>query len=649
MVIEEKRWGATPDEWLTFDMMLGLTRDMLPAVANPGAAISPSSKLSTLGKTPSVYNRKGYAVGIPEWTTHEATQVEVDGWSENPDYSICLIGREMKAIDGDITDELLARRVRDFIGDRLPPMAQMRYRNNSPKFLFMFRLPAEMMKRVIRTEHGVIEFLGDRQQFLVAGTHTSGARYEWENLDAPVVEMTIAQFDVLWTSLEKEFGIEPSVTAKAPKQATDDPVLAALHERGLVLSHDRDGQVNITCPFTAEHTGESAESSTSYWPAHTGGYAHSSIKCLHAHCAQRSTPDFLAAIGFDGSEDFEDITNDAPHAPTATTDALRFPIKTSHEFARCGVATTWFIKKVIPHADLGVVYGASGTGKTFLMFDLAACIALGIPWRGNKVKQGNVLYICAEGAQFFRNRILAYEKHFNVENIPVHVMEGGANFLKSADVNDVISAIKAWGNISVIIVDTYSRIMPGGDENSGVDAGRVVANCARITRETGAMIILVHHSGKDASKGARGHSSLRAAADFELEVIRNGDARSVTCSKMKDGEDGLEYGFKLILVPVGNDEDGDVVTSCVLGHVNEVPMKGAPKKEKMGANMKIILGCVQDYYNDHNEWPTVAELIIAAKELEVSSSNAHRAKDTLIDKGFLEEDKGFVRLPAEGG
>jgi hypothetical protein len=107
--------------------------------------------------------------------------------------------------------------------------------------------------------------------------------------------------------------------------------------------------------------------------------------------------------------------------------------------------------------------------------------------------------------------------------------------------------------------------MAGGNENAPDDMGALVANMDAIREATGAMVLFIHHSGKDASKGARGWSGLRAAVDAEIEVIRHETgAREIRVSKMKDGEDNISWGFKLDVVVLGQDADGDDITSCVV-------------------------------------------------------------------------------------
>ena len=134
--------------------------------------------------------------------------------------------------------------------------------------------------------------------------------------------------------------------------------------------------------------------------------------------------------------------------------------------------------------------------------------------------------------------------------------------------------------------------MGGGNENAGEDMGKALGHCKRIHEKTGALVILIHHSGKDQAKGARGWSGLRAAADAEIEVLRDDQGqRSLRLSKSKDGEDGLEWGFELQQVTLGIDEDLDPITSCV---VAEAEIKKAVGGKPMGPVETIVHAVVME-------------------------------------------------------
>jgi hypothetical protein len=293
------------------------------------------------------------------------------------------------------------------------------------------------------------------------------------------------------------------------------------------------------------------------------------------------------------AEEFEDLVGDvqATDAPEALP---RFHFEPVHEFSSA-TALPWIIKGVLPQAGLAVVYGASGSGKSFAVLDMALAIARGTAWRGRKTRQGRVAYIAAEGADGFRKRLSAYAQHQQVDlaTVPMTVLNAAPNLLEQQDAVDVARGIKASGGADLIVVDTFAQVTPGANENAGEDVGRALGYCKRIHEATGAMVLLIHHSGKDATKGARGWSGLRAAADAEIEVLRDGDARSLRLSKNKDGEDGMAWGFTLEQIQLGVDEDMDPITSCVVVEA-ELPAVGGVAERKLGKNEKVVNEVIQE-------------------------------------------------------
>jgi hypothetical protein len=301
-----------------------------------------------------------------------------------------------------------------------------------------------------------------------------------------------------------------------------------------------------------------------------------------------------AGINLNGpatADEFEDLVGEA--SPEAAPG--RFAIVPAHEFAT-GANPTWVIKDVLPQAELVVMYGASGSGKSFLALDMAAAIARGVEWRGKRVRQGRVAYIAAEGGGGFRKRLKAYGQHNEIDlaSLELGVIHAAPNMMEAKDAADVVKSIKAWGGADIVIVDTFAQVMPGANENAGEDVGKALTHCKRIHELTGAMIILIHHAGKDASKGARGWSGLRAAADAELEVVREATGRSLRLTKSKDGEDGMAWGFDLEIITVGVDEDLDPITSCVVIEA-QMPVPGAGPARKLGPVEVIVNTVIQEF------------------------------------------------------
>jgi len=292
---------------------------------------------------------------------------------------------------------------------------------------------------------------------------------------------------------------------------------------------------------------------------------------------------FMARQHEDPMDDFE-VLPDLPPTPTAEGLPTRFKVLDEAEILQ-RPRPRWLVKGVIPDAELVVLYGQSTAGKSFVALDLFAAVARGVPWRGLKTQQRSVVYLAAEGQGGFRNRLEAYRQHHN-ESSGLRVILDAPNFTKAADPTAVGEQIIAAGGAGVIVVDTLAQVAPGADENSAEDMGRVLLACRHLRRATGALIVLIHHAGKDLTKGARGWSGLKAAADAEIEVSRLDSQRWVRLSKSKDGEDGAEYPFRLLPVLLGQDEDGDEITSCVIEHITQAE-RGA-RAEPKGKVERVI-------------------------------------------------------------
>jgi len=233
------------------------------------------------------------------------------------------------------------------------------------------------------------------------------------------------------------------------------------------------------------------------------------------------------------------------------------------------------IKGLLDCGAMSVLYGASNVGKTFVALDLAFHVAAGLPWRGRSVTKAAVVYVAAEAGRGIHRRVAALRQHYAAE-IAALEARGESVTLSivpcpidlrddKGDTEALIGLIKAaaaamGAEPGLVFIDTLSRAIAGGDENSSVDMGAFVKHADRLRGATKAHTSVVHHSGKDTSKGARGHSLLRAAADTEIEIA---DGR-IEVTKQREMEGGQVIGFRLKEVILGADPDGDIITSCVL-------------------------------------------------------------------------------------
>jgi archaellum biogenesis ATPase FlaH len=329
----------------------------------------------------------------------------------------------------------------------------------------------------------------------------------------------------------------------------------------------------------------------------------------------------------------------------------RFNIRSQGEFSRQVRSVRWIIKDFLPLATLGVIFGESGSGKSFLCYDLCAAVARGLEdWNGKRITKGRVLYVVAEGEAGFVNRINAYchQQGISPDDFQVdYISDLTPNLLEPAMITDLIKDIKKREPYDMIVMDTFAQVMPGANENSGEDVGKALAECKRIHRHTGAMVLLVHHSGKDASKGARGWSGLRAAADVELEVLRADDMRSVSVTKLKDGQDGTQIGFKLHTVILGEDEDGDDITSCIVEYTDTGRVKATGTK-RIGKNELLVLKVVHEVcgleVGSKVPLETVLDAVVAqtAEPGRNTRGNANRSLKALSAKNSVFVEDGMV-------
>ena len=317
---DNKNWGATPDEWFHFDLVLGRMDQLLPVVCNPAADISPDSKLKALGKTPSRYNRDRLVTGIAQWTSHVVSEQDLARWSKEPDYGVCVrTGGGWLALDCDTEDAGAQQTIRDLLKQLLGVVPPRRWRANSNKCLYLLGVAGDYRKRIHRMEGdlGIIELLADGQQFVACGTHGSGARIEWDGglPDEPPV-LTADQLEALWQGLADALPVSVTTEAGSSKMrdrstftpgATDETA-DYLDANGWTLLDGANGERYIRCPFEDGHSTGGDPTSTVYFPAGTAGFDLGHFKCLHASCAHRNDGDFLNAIGI-RDDDFEDLTS----------------------------------------------------------------------------------------------------------------------------------------------------------------------------------------------------------------------------------------------------------------------------------------------------------------------------------------------------
>lgn len=268
-----------------------------------------------------------------------------------------------------------------------------------------------------------------------------------------------------------------------------------------------------------------------------------------------------------------------------------------------------FVENVISEGAMSVVYGESNCGKTFFMSDLALHVAAGMMWNGRAVEQGGVIYCALEGAHGISNRVAAFRQHHGLEDatLPFAIIPVSVNLLDpAADTTKLIEAIQAAAKkmqmpVKLVVLDTLSRALSGGNENAPDDMGALVNSIDKIRQATGAHVCGIHHSGKDAARGARGHSLLRAATDTEIEISR-ADPQSPSVAvvkKQREMEIEGTWAFSLQTVELGLNRRNKPVTSCVV-----IPL-AAPAKKTTGPKLndweRLALTAIQEVIGERGE------------------------------------------------
>lgn len=280
----------------------------------------------------------------------------------------------------------------------------------------------------------------------------------------------------------------------------------------------------------------------------------------------------------------------------------------------------WLVKDVLTRGERSMTAGASQSGKSFLILDMALSIARGVDWMGKRTLKGGVIYQAGEGGKGLKKRVRAYRQRNDLtldDDLPFVLLPAAIDLFANDDHTDqMIEEVSHWADtfsdpLELVVIDTLSAATPGANENTSEDMGKVLARCAKIAEAVQAHVMLVHHMNADGTK-ARGHTSIFANLDNVLIIRkvdnsqdripvldRHGDAvideagnpkiltrdiREVVVDKQKDGENGETFRFVLAGVELGIDAYGDKITSCVV----EEPSSGASVAPRpLGDNLRL--------------------------------------------------------------
>ena len=232
----------------------------------------------------------------------------------------------------------------------------------------------------------------------------------------------------------------------------------------------------------------------------------------------------------------------------------------------------WLVRRLLERDTLAGVFGLSNVGKSFVTVDLACSIASGTEFFGHQVKQGPVLYIAGEGHRGITKRVKAWAavRGVDLSTAPLHISEAAIP-LRDKDAlaslqTEIDEITAAHGSPALIVVDTLNRNFGGGNENSTEDMTGFVAGKDALRQQTGACVLVVHHTSKANPDSARGSNVLLGALDWEYCVQADAGVQRLVCTKAKDHEKPADMCFRITGgIDIGDvDEDGEPAPSAVL-------------------------------------------------------------------------------------
>lgn len=595
---------------------------------------------------------------IPDWPRFNTTIEQASKWASNgrAGHGVGINARNTPAIDVDVLDPVISAKMAHAI-ERIFPNAPLLVRTGqAPKFLIPFRSETPFRKLTSKTytdgqhDHKV-EILGDGQQWVAYACHPSGRDYEWfdgvgsdgistqplESLHALSREdalSVIAAFESLAAVRVSEgaWSVKHSAVQVEDNRHVDpdgDPFAAHAEKTDLtrvqveqlihkVPSDDRDDWLRVGRMVHHHYEGNDEGFDVwDAWSANSQKYNEADqCRVWDSFGQSNRNPETLRSLMKEVGQPPKEGTPAAPHPQAKEGD--RVPFVEGALFAANFEDIDWVIEDVVPRAQVGVVYGASGSGKTFFALDMACAVHRGVTWRHKHVERADTFYVAAEAGNGIKKRIAAYIQHKGQGPMPWFV-----DYQPNLATLDSVYAITESVNLrssapGLIFLDTLA-LSHDGDENSSKDMSLLLRHCKMLSDATGAMVVLIHHTGKDESKGMRGSSSLYAGADFVLEILAKGQDHTMYVDKLKDGERGAQFGFSLPAVKVGETPRGKAITSCYVKDEDLKLTKEGAKPLTVEAQI-YIYSVFQESLGMATEM-TETELVEAVKEKQRSEEN----------------------------
>jgi hypothetical protein len=262
----------------------------------------------------------------------------------------------------------------------------------------------------------------------------------------------------------------------------------------------------------------------------------------------------------------------------------------------------WLVHNLLGHGEASAMYGKPGDGKSVLAEDMGLHIAAGWPWHARPVRRGAVLYIALERRKLVERRAIAFREKHGVRDLPFAIIGGVFDFRDKRTVKHIIDVVRqvevlTGEQIVLIVIDTLSRALCGGDENSSKDMGAIVATTGVLQQGTGAHVLWIHHIPIDGGERMRGHGALLGAVDTTISVVKGDAGRTGTVVKANDSEEGERVTFTLESVPIS--QDGETTAPVVVPLQNLPPR--TPNSGRLTKGAQTALRALTEALNEQGE------------------------------------------------
>jgi len=216
----------------------------------------------------------------------------------------------------------------------------------------------------------------------------------------------------------------------------------------------------------------------------------------------------------------------------------------------------WLLEPFIPRNQVGVLFGQSNIGKSFIALDFALRLS----------QHHEVMYMIAEGEGGYAQRVLAWEKHHKTPSGKMKYCFGAVHLMEDEDFQSFLTVLEKE-KPEFVVVDTVKKTLVGFDANSGRDVAIYVDRCDEIRKRVGCTVLLVHHTNKGGLQ-MTGSYNWMSDVDFVLKASDEDGLIALESDKDKNNPRFSAHYRRLLTVQI--EHQGKLIESAVIVEAEKV-------------------------------------------------------------------------------